>query len=1476
MDINYRAALEVTRHGELQIQLPENLTSSRQPFPPLPNRAQKEISARFEKLQKVQHDIVGNISGKNRLLLVVNIEYHLKGPLRNWGGWSMNLQNCSHPTKKDATLVTQCWTRHGGDPSLFSADGVRTWLPCIDDPSRQSIFDLSITIPTYCKSISDSERGRSEKYRVMCSGILVSSAPSVSHSNMTTYRFITPHRIPAYSLGVYIGVVKETFTTPLYQVQGHVWIAKYRAPCPSDDVLFLQSTEPIEDSHLSERVVHTLLGLDGAVRHVHKAIQRVFPYSRCTIIFVPELDSDFLSFDGFFLINSNWLLMESFIYLETPAHLLILQAYLSSWFKGALLMESFSAEFLLFGAIGFLIDEYVEHVFGAEESRYRFLKQYNSVIDYEKASASTPLALPFPEEYSRFSEFHLKYLQYKSTVIFHIICHRAGGHMEIILKAVKNIIKTREIQKGSRQSGEGPPPTPSHDGFMVPLMPGTPWYSPPSTPMFSVTSPPPSYPGTPIYAMPLSPHHGLERKRSDSISSTGEGEIPEEVSLTWKLDPTDPLEMAASSFYQRKDSLVEAFPPPPPVATHALSSNLDLPSSLILEEALWGTDFRGGNSSAILFLADVKDISGGVATDLNDSFIDQFITHHGCMFLRAGVSVSTKHKKVDIALHQVGFRSGIVDSARFSYKDKVPIHVVEAEVWQYSRKVDGKAQIVTFNLHTKPRRQGGRRKVVNAEELAVGAAQGPTVETLSLADEIHTNTLSLMSSESSRSGPLKYLCSPADVVGGRVQAQALAAVRAGSLNGAGSAGSASQSVQFVGIDPEVHWIREVHLNSPDDLLIEQLYADLDIIGQITALKALAQFHISPQTIPTQILRLRAIKDVLMTGTNDGNVVHSLCVRMEAIYALAEWQNAHAPIHPRAKNDASSSYTWAALDILLGCLRGMFTDISKSSQLEFGDRFLPVPNDFSDHAKTQLRSALIVALASIKSSNGETPQEIIEELLNFAENNDNNPDLIKEENVSGGSNNPTSLCYDDGHYCSILLYALSKISCNPASPNAPHLLRRVVEVSKYYLHRESILTAAQTFEEEGNAGSGINKARGFYKAGDERFQKRSGITASVGRGLVTAMALQCICNAEIQLDTSSSGNLGLVSVIENFNFRMYFIDHTNPLSVPPFSELVRASALDCCLRLAFAKQIARLLNQTTEVTSPTSKDNDSRCRQSDGAPSVKKNQSSSEIINLTLSVIQHDPSREVRRCAALSLLYALQDRESYIPYKILSLSEPLSTYNWSDASGLVILGNDQIRQRKFSSEHRQVINKVTTKCMRTSLKKLWNFISSNPVTVYDQVIRCSLLYCWLYTFYSRKEGKQQIPKSLVLSHTSSASSSCLEPSIENPQNSFTAVVQLSFRDRFPHLPYSGPLIVRDPVESCCDLEEAMRVGSYGIQISRADPNRLHETGKNPNVLRLSRKGGEESHSASHINAKRRVDDNHNSNAVKRPRLVKFVL
>lgn len=41
--------------------------------------------------------------------------------------------------------------------------------------------------------------------------------------------------------------------------------------------------------------------------------------------------------------------------------------------------------------------------------------------------------------------------------------------------------------------------------------------------------------------------------------------------------------------------------------------------------------------------------------------------------------------------------------------------------------------------------------------------------------------------------------------------------------------------------------------------------DMDVVGQIQAMKALARAHVTHQSIPSQRLRLRALKDVLLNG-----------------------------------------------------------------------------------------------------------------------------------------------------------------------------------------------------------------------------------------------------------------------------------------------------------------------------------------------------------------------------------------------------------------------------------------------------------------------------------------------------------------------------------------------------------------------------------------------------------------------------------
>jgi hypothetical protein len=63
--------------------------------------------------------------------------------------------------------------------------------------------------------------------------------------------------------------------------------------------------------------------------------------------------------------------------------------------------------------------------------------------------------------------------------------------------------------------------------------------------------------------------------------------------------------------------------------------------------------------------------------------------------------------------------------------------------------------------------------------------------------------------------------------------------------------------------------------------------------------------------------------------------------------------------------------------------------------------------------------------------------------------------------------------------------------------------------------------------------------------------------------------------------------------------------------------------------------------------------------------------------------------------------------------MLSFSDPLATFDWSDESGLASTGS-QCPRRRFSQEYQRAISGSE------SMKKVWNFIASNPVAAFDQV------------------------------------------------------------------------------------------------------------------------------------------------------------
>lgn len=729
LDLSFRAALELSKVGELRIEIPSGIRPSVLPTPKLPRRAPKEIVSRFEKLDRLQHEIQNGDRGAH--VLVVTMNYFISDPLDCWGGWSFGYFEKSKSESSNplfsSPVVSHAVTRHGSCISLCDVDGIRTWLPCVDDPGRQSIFDISITVPTYCKSGSTQAQGStntsidlsSMKYRVACSGILVTATPvapgmgliTACKDECTTFRYITPHRIPACSIGVFIGTVKDTFVVPLYQAQGHIWVASNSIIGGGDNISdsgmdsgissLSKGKGKISKSHssgtgearasqganLAATIKHTFLGFDAAVRHVHKSISRRFQYGRCTIICVPDLECDFLSYDGLFCVSSKWLHGDNCIYMETPCHINLLHAYLYTWLKSSILIDSFNSEFLIHGAVGFMLNEYIEFLFGAEEARYRFYKQLQNVICYEKTSNSFSLSCPFPEDYQRCGEVFSQYLQNKSVVLFHIISHRLGGNVDVVLKAIRNIVKTKEIIKhaSGQSSSMAPPslapPTPSGGGHssigsghvtpMLSPVPGTPSMASPMWQGSGNTSVVREDPHYKDMNMSFSSVMSSGRKRSDSIASVGSDHG--DISSSWKIDPS---ELKASTLTggsvgaapgsspgdvgkalsSPDDHVVDfTLPLPPPVLVRQTSSTSSVgairpPASL--EELLWGADLEGGNTSNRSFLADIRDMSGGAGADLNDMFLDQWVHAPGCMFLRAGVHVDTKNKKVDIALHQ--------------------------------------------------------------------------------------------------------------------------------------------------------------------------------------------------------------------------------------------------------------------------------------------------------------------------------------------------------------------------------------------------------------------------------------------------------------------------------------------------------------------------------------------------------------------------------------------------------------------------------------------------------------------------------------------------------------------------------------------------------------------------------------------------------------------------------------------------------
>ena len=319
LDVRFRAGLEVTAEGELLIQVPRSAIHATTPqsmsqLQPLPRRVAKEVSEQFERLSGLQDDFSIPTSSPHRpsalgksTLLQLTIDYHISGvPFQEWAGWTWAYEEHGEASDRNDRIVLHGLTNHGAcDTSLRSSmvDGVRCWMPCLDPPVEDhhkdgidgidgfelaravAVFDINITLLP--------PKDSAVLYRVLSSGVLVYSSKIHHNDNAApitttvessrvgyTYRFITPDRMPLYSLGIFVGALMETYSVPFYGCQGQIWLA-------SNTINKSTSSGNRTSIHkFAAQVKHTFQGFDLALRYLHKSISRRYTYARFDKLFL--------------------------------------------------------------------------------------------------------------------------------------------------------------------------------------------------------------------------------------------------------------------------------------------------------------------------------------------------------------------------------------------------------------------------------------------------------------------------------------------------------------------------------------------------------------------------------------------------------------------------------------------------------------------------------------------------------------------------------------------------------------------------------------------------------------------------------------------------------------------------------------------------------------------------------------------------------------------------------------------------------------------------------------------------------------------------------------------------------------------------------------------------------------------------------------------------------------------------------------
>ena len=187
-----------------------------------------------------------------------------------------------------------------------------------------------------------------------------------------------------------------------------------------------------------KKVKWSTLGLISGIKEMKKLIcnhELEFATSYRQV-FVADLGCDAYSFYGFSILDAKFLHTKEQQFMEMPSHLAQMELYVYSLVTHNILLHNYGMEFVIHGLAGFVLNRYVESVYGVHDRNYRVQKMHDTTVYLDSSGYALPLcAQSLSEQIERFSPNFITYMKCKAPVLFHLIENIIGqNHMDNLIK----------------------------------------------------------------------------------------------------------------------------------------------------------------------------------------------------------------------------------------------------------------------------------------------------------------------------------------------------------------------------------------------------------------------------------------------------------------------------------------------------------------------------------------------------------------------------------------------------------------------------------------------------------------------------------------------------------------------------------------------------------------------------------------------------------------------------------------------------------------------------------------------------------------------------------------------------------------------------------------------------------------------------------------------------------------------------------